>query len=267
MIWGGDLYNLPGLDPLCYEPLTLKKYIQRDCSAKTMLYRLKVLLFHSYFKKNAYKKVKHILTWMRDEYEFALQHLPVHADHKFFFYENQFPYGKLDSLAGPPRQDHGLLLMIGNSGSPVNNHLDVVRFLAEHKVVANLAIPVSYGDKRYISFLKKKLSYPYGNVEFVERYMTFEEYLQFLNTVDALIMNTVRPQGYGNILMMMYMNKPVFFNQRNISLSSLERAGIQWWPLSELSGFLADGIQKENREKVMGLFSHARLLDAYRDIF
>jgi hypothetical protein len=34
--------------------------------------------------------------------------------------------------------------------------------------------------------------------------MAFEEYLNFLAASDGLIMNTVRPQGYGNILMMMY---------------------------------------------------------------
>jgi hypothetical protein len=30
MVWGGDVYNLPELDRLCYEPVTLKQYVKKD---------------------------------------------------------------------------------------------------------------------------------------------------------------------------------------------------------------------------------------------
>jgi len=266
MIWGGDLYNLPSLEHVCYEPLTFQQYIKKDRSVRNFLYRLKVLVTNSHFKHKAYSKVKNILTWMPSEYQFAIKHLPVQSTHKFFFYENQLPYEKLDSLVTPGRRNERLVLMIGNSGSPENNHLDVVRYLEENRVNADLIIPVSYGDAGYIAFLKKKLTYSYGKIEFIERYMPFEEYLNFLTSADALVMNTIRPQGYGNILMMMYLGKPVFFNEKNISLPDIRQAGLQWWPIKSLPAYSTLKFNS-NKEAVINLLSHDRLLKEYQLLF
>ena len=267
MVWGGDLYNLSSLDELCYEPITLGKYVRKDWSAQTALYNLKVLITQDPFKKKAYAKVKNILTWMNQEYRFALGHLPIHADQKFFFYENQLPYGMLDALIKPQTKSGKVSLIVGNSGSPTNNHLDVVQYLEENGVEADLFLPVSYGDPRYISFLKKNLKFSFGKVEFVDRYMPFDEYLDFLSTADGLIMNTIRPQGYGNILMMMYLGKPVFFNSGNISLPDLTAAGIQWHPLESLRTLGDLDWNASNKDAVMNLLSHNRLLREYQLLF
>src|SRR5688572_6221726 len=265
MIWGGDLYNLPSLDRLCYEPLTRSRYIKTDWSAQTKLYELKVLLTQQPFARKAYSKVKNILTWMDQEYRFAIGHLPVKANFKFFFYENQIPYAKLDSLVVTDTAPARLSLIVGNSGSPTNNHLDAVQFLEDNEVQADLFIPVSYGDDRYISFLKKNLKFSLGRVEFVERFMPFDEYLNFLMSSDGLIMNTVRPQGYGNILMMMYLGKPVFFNSQNISLPDLEVAALKWMPIESLRSFQKTTV--ENKDAVVNLLSHERLLREYNQLF
>src|SRR4026209_771056 len=54
MTWGGDVYNLPGLDRYCYEPLTMKKYVKSNRSWESILYNLKVFVLHSAFEKRAY---------------------------------------------------------------------------------------------------------------------------------------------------------------------------------------------------------------------
>lgn len=266
MVWGGDLYNLPGIDAVCYEPVTLKKYIKRDWSFATLLYMLKVYIIHDSFKGMAYGKVNNILTWMREEYQFAMNHLPVKADHKFFFYENQSPYETLDAFRKPVQDRVKIKLIIGNSGTPANNHLDVVDFLNQRGVKADLIVPVSYGDKRYISFLKKHLKFNHGSLQFIEEYMPFKDYVEVLSTADALVMNTVRPQGYGNILMMLYLDKPVFFNEKNSSLAELREAGINYRIIGELPA-LKKGTQVENKNRVTALLSHERLLITYRQQF
>jgi len=266
-VWGGDLYNLSSLDHICYEPLTKTNYVSRDSSLKKILYETKVWITQEPFRKKAYAKVNNILTWMQSEYQFALRHLDVRANHQFFFYENQFPYERLDSIREKPSYTKELSLIIGNSASPANNHLDVVRFLETHKVKANLLIPVSYGDSGYISFLRKNLSYSYGNLEFVDRYMAFEEYLQFISAADALVMNTVRPQGYGNILMMLYMDKPVYFNEKNISLPDLTQNGISWRSIDDLPSLSKENAELSNKAAVVKLLSHERLLKAYKALF
>src|SRR5688572_5112668 len=138
MVWGGDLYNLPGLDEGCYESKTWDEYVRKDWSAQTLLYNLKIRLTQSPFRKRAYSKIKNVLTWMGEEYSFAIHNLPVKADHKFFFYENQLPYSQLDALVNSAKTSQKPSLILGNSGSPANNHLDAVQFLEDHRIHADL---------------------------------------------------------------------------------------------------------------------------------
>lgn len=266
MVWGGDLYNLPELDKDCYEPVTLRRYVKQDWSAQTLLYNLKVQFTQMAFRREAYSKVRNVLTWMTEEFKFAQGHLPIQANHRFFFYENQLPYGKLDNVVRPQKSGNRLSLILGNSGSPTNNHMDAAKLLENNKVEADLYLPVSYGDNRYTSFLKKNLKFSYGKVEFVDRYMPFEEYLNFLSASDGLIMNTIRPQGYGNILMMMYLGKPVYFNSKNISLPDLDSAGLKWMPLERLT-HKENSFELSNKEAVVKLLSHERLLKEYQALF
>jgi dTDP-N-acetylfucosamine:lipid II N-acetylfucosaminyltransferase len=272
MVWGTDLYNLPGVDFNFYQPLTWKNFVRKDFSRETFLFKLKVWLTNSIFKRKAYSKVSHVMTWMEKEYEFARRHLPsLKAEHQFFFYENDVPYYKLDGfLEKVPEIGKRSVprLIIGNSGTPTNNHLDSIRKLEEQKVNADLVIPVSYGDKRYVHFLKKNIPlYSGGKIEFVERFMAFNEYVEFLMDSDGLVMNTLRPQGYGNILMMLYLEKPVFLNSRNISLSDLRKNGIAVQDLDMIGSTELLSGRFQNKEAILNFFSHDRLKKIYQELF
>ncbi len=195
-----------------------------------------------------------------------MKNLPLNAEHKFFFYENQLPYNQLDSITAGPGRSERLTLIIGNSGSPTNNHLDVVKFLEENKIHADLLLPVSYGDSHYISFLRKNIKFTYGIVKFVDRYMPFHEYVEWLAAADGLVMNSLRPQGYGNIFMMMYLGKPVYFNPTNISLPDLSDAGLKFNTLQDLKSSVP-GTHQPNNEAVINFLSHERLINEYRSLF
>lgn len=268
-VWGADLYNLPFNQKNLYESLTLARFVSKSFSWNEFLYRAKVSLLHDPYRDAAYRKVSNILTWMTTEYEFASRNLrTLNADHQFFFYENQLPYRDLDKISRSIRSSKRVpTYILGNSSTPELNHVDVVAWMQEHGVKANLQIPVSYGDTRYTSFLKKNVSfYTGGTLEFVDRYMNIQDYLQFLNSADGLIMNNIRPQGYGNIFMMMYLGKPVFLNPKNISAPELNKRGLQWFPLEKLAGDPRHGML-DNKDAIMTLLSHDNLLSAYRDLF
>jgi dTDP-N-acetylfucosamine:lipid II N-acetylfucosaminyltransferase len=271
IVWGADLYNLPFIHVDFYEQITRKQYSTKNKSLAEWLYLLKVWMTNMPYKKKAYLKVDRMLTWMKTEYAFARTNIPpLRAEHKFFFYENQVPYEKLDASVLPNRVDDGRLpaIIVGNSGYPTNNHLDVVEYMVRHHVKANLYIPVSYGDKDYIHFLKQNLAgYANGKIEFLDRYMSFEEYLRFLLDADALVMNNIRPQGYGNVLMMLYLGKPVFLNEKNISLPDLRENGMVTNDWSEMNSVLNLKRSAQNKEAIINLLSHERLLGAYTEFF
>jgi hypothetical protein len=271
MVWGADLYNLPSVKTALYEKITLNKFVKKDFSLSNFAYQVKVLLLHSGYQEKAYAKVNNVLTWMESEYDFALNNVPsLKAGHQFFFYENQIPYHDLNqAMTKGSFRDGGKtpVYILGNSSTPELNHVDAVKWMDDQEINATLHVPVSYGNARYTRFLKKNLSsfYRRGEIVFVERYMDFDEYIQFLYNGDGLIMNNIRPQGYGNILMMMYLGKSVFLNERNLSISELDKNNLMWSPLKKMRQGGSDF--PANRAAVLSLLSHEKLLQSYQKLF
>jgi dTDP-N-acetylfucosamine:lipid II N-acetylfucosaminyltransferase len=269
-VWGADVYNLPGVGKNFYEPLTWNGY-SKNSWKKDLLYTTKLYATNMYFKKKAYKKVNNVLTWMASEYEYVVKTLDLpSATWKFFFYENQIPYEHLDSMKEGEGQSFPLKVptfILGNSGTDTNNHVDAIQTLSDLEIKANLIVPVSYGSPDYVSFLKKSVaSYKGGSIEFMDTFMAFNDYVRLLLSSDGLIMNHLRPQGYGNILMMMYLDKPVFLNARNLSIADLNRNNLKWKSLEEIGSFVP-GENLSNRDAVVDLLSHERLLNSYSEIF
>jgi hypothetical protein len=79
-------------------------------------------------------------------------------------------------------------------------------------------------------------------------------------------MNHIRPQGYGNIFMMMYLGKPVFLNDRNVSIPDLQQAQIQWRSLKDLQ-HVKPGDHIPNKQGVLDLLSHSKLQTVYGHLF
>jgi hypothetical protein len=270
MVWGADLYNLPSVKAELYGDATLKHYVNRNFSFQDFLYRAKVALLHDGYREKAYAKVSHLLTWMTSEFNFARQHLPsLQAEQQFFFYENDVPYQALDDIRATAVIEQAYrkpIYILGNSSTPELNHLEAVAELEASGVSADLVVPLSYGDKKYAAFLKRNLSYKGGNLRFMDQYMAFQDYLQLLNSADGLIMNNLRPQGYGNIFMMMYLGKKIFLNPKNLSIPELDKAGLVWQPINAMKNE-EYGDWRENKSAVTNLLSHSTLCQVYRELF
>ncbi len=274
-IWGSDLYDLPFIKFPLYEKETADGFSVRRKNLNNFLYLLKYFTGNAIYKDRAYRKVTEVLTWMKSEFEFAKANIPsLNASHEFFFYENQVPYNDLGSLVTTIKADNPNArlprLIIGNSATPTNNHLDAVRFLEDNSIHADLVVPLSYGDPAYVKFLKQKLNfYTGGKVEYVDQRMDFKSYLNFLNSADGLVMNNIRPQGYGNILMMVYLQKTIYLNKKNISTEDLSRIGIPWTPMNDIKQVLNFPSSKleAGRATLLDYLSHDRSLAIFKKMF
>jgi len=271
MVWGADLYNLPGHEYDLFEPLT-SALVKSHRTIGDRLYGFKARMQTWRYQHQALSKVDNILTWMNSEYDWAIRHLPaLRAEHQYFFYHNKYAYEYVAECAvrSMRRINPEPVLMLGNSGTPSNNHLDTLEYLREIGFSGELIVPLSYGSDHYIRKLKSSLQLPGCKVSFLEQYMPFEEYLSLMAGTDGLIMNTLRPQGYGNIFMMMMLGKKVFLNPMNPSCADLDRMQIKYHRMDELRNFreLNAGQDASQQHQILSFFSENRLKEVYKSLF
>lgn len=270
--WGTDLYDLPSMKFNLYEPITRREYVAGRINTGRLLFDIKYWITNAAFRRKAYSKVSQVYTWMQSEYEFAEQRIhELNAEHHFFFYENPVPYHELEKILqkDSPRKKENRLLMIGNSATPSNNHMDIIHYLDKIGIKADLLIPCNYGEPAYTKYLKKaSQGYRGGTIEFLEKRLDFHSYLKLIAKADGLVMNNIRPQGYGNIFMMLFLGKPVFLNPSNISNADLTRYGIPWNSTLDLGNFKFDWtISDEERKSLTTLLSHERSIEVTRNLF
>jgi hypothetical protein len=118
------------------------------------------------------------------------------------------------------RQDNKMpfRIQIGNSGDPTNEHLEILRVLGRF-VEENIEVvaPLTYGNKDYIESVTK-LGHDMFGTKFLPltQFMSPSEYNKYLSTIDVVIMNHRRQQGFGNLVIALYLGSKIFI-RREIS--------------------------------------------------
>lgn len=106
-------------------------------------------------------------------------------------------------------------VLIGNSATTANNHLDVFDLIKQMNNIEVHCV-LSYGDMSYAKFIAEKGVEIFGdNFKPMSDMKSPEEYIQYLNDMDVIIMNHHRSQAWGNISQCLAMGKPVFMNSEN----------------------------------------------------
>ena len=126
------------------------------------------------------------------------------------------------------KQNKPIRVLLGNSGDPTNNHMDAIKYMKSPRLCdCEIYSPLSYGDKAYIDFIEKWMRKKIGK-RFVSlnSYMNREEYLNFLSTIDLVVMNHNRQQAVGNIISALVLGKPVFMKKNSVTYKMLKRMNV-----------------------------------------
>jgi len=181
IIWGGDLYN------------TIKEG--------------RTHLFPS-------DKVSSIHTIIDGDIQLFEEHFGEKENFNF-----TYPYpGLYGDIQVAESQERTSRIIVGNSGDPSNNHLEILEKLAEmsdigqHKIVLPAAYNFGEEYRQRLTGKIKELGL-FDQVEFHTEFISPDEYLKFVDNSDLMIMAHNRQQAMGNMLMGMYMNKPVFLKK------------------------------------------------------
>jgi dTDP-N-acetylfucosamine:lipid II N-acetylfucosaminyltransferase len=125
-------------------------------------------------------------------------------------------------------------VMLGNSATPENNHLDLLpELLPLMQSGQRIYCPLSYGDAAYGDMVASEGARLYGD-QFVpiREFLPLIDYLTILRSCSTVIMPHLRQQAMGNIFMMLYAGAQVIMDSRSPAFRFLRRMGL---PISELS--------------------------------
>jgi dTDP-N-acetylfucosamine:lipid II N-acetylfucosaminyltransferase len=230
MSWGADIYNdHPILKKTLYQNETLK-YVKKNSNwfkscLKGILSYANLYKSSFHLKFSAISKIQFIAPVIFDDFFIIKKYF--NAPH---LRSLDFSYGCIENLITSDLNnlpDLGNNILMGNSASLTNNHLDMINLLAELKLNDRIIIsPLSYGNKNYAD---KVLDY--GNEKLGTNYMPLleflqpDEYFKILSSCGFVVMNHCRQEGLGNIIVMLFWGAKVFFNILNPTYAYFKRLG------------------------------------------
>jgi hypothetical protein len=177
-----------------------------------------------------------------------------------------FPF-KRDELDHCIHRLHGrdyVAIQLGNSGSPSNEHYEMLEWFIAHKNEHfRLFVPLSYGDKNHIEDIILRGRDLLGD-QFIPltRFMSHEEYNRHLASMDVLILNHRRQQGFGNTAISLYLGTKVFLRSDVTTWTYLtDKLGCRVFdtktvpnlPFDDLV-MMPDAVREQNRRNIAQLF-------------
>lgn len=163
-----------------------------------------------------------VSTPIREDYDLLRQLLP-HLEAEFL----QIVYGGVEGLftIGPPVFGNDIL--IGNSGTPENNHAEIFHRLAELSLPGRrFVVPLTYGQPDYIHQITRLGQELLGS-QFhpLHRHLPLKRYDEILSMCSVAIMNHRRQQAVGTINTMLYKGAKVLLHPNSTVYVHLERIG------------------------------------------
>lgn len=116
------------------------------------------------------------------------------------------------------------ILLLGNSGSFFNNHIDIIRVLQKCKRLPRVRIKLifSYGGSSHYDEVVKKEASKVPNIEFVERFLNISEFERIYQEAAALIINSYRQMALGNIFIALRTGTKIYLSEKNVTFHWLK---------------------------------------------
>ena len=240
--WGYDYYDRL-LKPYATDGLTAPKTkkLIRDHPKKHPTSKVIKSKITSFFQKNLLKnhpekqsllKITIFSPVIEDEFNIAREY------NKWFLAEYMpWNYGCIEddfhsTSDGTHTDDDNVI--VGNSATPTNNHIEAFEHLARTYQIDNkkIVVPLSYGDPWYRDRIIKIGEGFFGsNFIPVVDYMARNDYNKLLSGCSHAIMNHHRQQALGNIVTLILNGSSVHLNTKNPLYSWLNRQGAKICPI------------------------------------
>lgn len=184
----------------------------------------------------------------------------------FSYYPLDFIIKRNDLKADGPN------ILLGNSASATNNHLEAIDLLkAADLKEGKVIIPLSYGKPKYADAVEKYAHQQLGDrVQVLREFMPLEQYNELISSCGYVLMNHNRSQAMGNLITSLYIGARVFVNDTD-AYTYFKNLGCHIFLVDEYLGSkpvtlnpLPDRHRQENRQILLNNLSTETLVDNLR---
>lgn len=153
-------------------------------------------------------------------------------------------------------------VLIGNSRSNYNNHLDILSTTKKYPNFIYI-IPFSYGRESFFTQKVKEESKSSGAI-LLEHFLSFEDYQDLYNSTDCLIINSYRQMAVGNIMIGFQKGLKIYLNEKNIVYKILQENNFIIANVLDLDDDLrTNSIYLSKEEIIHNVNSYNKLFDNY----
>jgi dTDP-N-acetylfucosamine:lipid II N-acetylfucosaminyltransferase len=209
------------------------------------------------------------------DFAFVRRHFPTGAAFRPFFYGAG--YDALPEKPAEPIQDGRIRLLLGNSATSTNNHLDAFALLEKlpYRDRLDIICPLSYGNPRYADFIAQRGAEMFGTAfRPLREMMPREAYFELLQQLDATLMFHHRGQGAGNLNVLFLMGKKIFLQKENPLTPFYHDLGVHFSDPGELPSLSVEALlrplsaeeQSHNKAAVYAFFHPEKKIANVRDI-
>ena len=245
--WGADFYNQFKYFPL-YESLT-KKLILKNFFfhfRKSNIYNIYHLLRYRVLPIRLEKKILGKIDFLSTvvPYEFKLITNEFNFKPKYI----DFSYG-VSNYNNNDYVNLGNKVLIGNSATYSNNHLDI--FEKIKKSNCEFICPINYGGFDFKSYqkivIKSGRNYFKNRISFLTKYLSADEYDKVLYDCNTAIMFHIRQQALANIFKLLFYGVRIFLNDKSLLYKYLLQKGAIIFNLKSHLNLI--GIELNEKEK------------------
>lgn len=178
-----------------------------------------------------------------------------------------------DVFAAGPSAMHGPDVLLGNSATPANNHVEAIELLRTRLPLGGrLLVPLSYGRARYANAVIEA-----GRAALLERFdpltdwMPIAAYNTRIASCGFVFMNHRRQQALGNICAALYKGASVYLRRENPLFGFLTGLGVTLRAIDTLEADAAaplvpldDDQRQRNRAAIEARYGRAKVVAAIR---
>ncbi|MBD3611205.1 MAG: TDP-N-acetylfucosamine:lipid II N-acetylfucosaminyltransferase [Hydrogenovibrio crunogenus] len=235
--WGYDYYDYIYANP---DDLLLvdTQALKTECSQKSLkqsflpvksLKKIARKAIELGFRQKALKRIDTISPVLKEDYDLLksaglLKPLPDFVPWNYGSLEESL----IKNFIG--QRVSGTKVLVGNSASFTNNHLEAFEFLQQlakpEESKLQVIAPLSYGDdccKQAV--IEKGVSCFGESFQSVTDFMPIDEYVALIKQCGFVVMNHKRQQAVGNIVIMLYLGARVFLREENPTYQMLKNEG------------------------------------------